>query len=149
MYVICDRCAALRFTSEGAPRAQLRPLWRLFSNVLLEVQPRAWAAHNISREVSLATFADLMAANRFRAVYLPHAAAGERPSKLRFDPCALQPYPATWNYRLPRGLTNNATVLSATRFVALLRYAAYSPLRSPTSWSDPFQEFWLTAEECT
>ena len=50
----------------------LRPAWHLLNDIVLEVQPGAWAHHNLSFAAAMATFRDLITSKRYRTVTLPH-----------------------------------------------------------------------------
>jgi len=51
----------------------LRPIWHMLDNVILEIQPRSWHFANVTLEHGLTTLHDLMKAQGFEVVTMPHA----------------------------------------------------------------------------
>ena len=67
--------AATKIDTEGfEPHVleALRPVWPLLNEIILEVQPGAWAHHNLTIVAAMATFRELILTNKYRTVTLPH-----------------------------------------------------------------------------
>ena len=70
-----ERIAVVKIDTEGFEPLvleSLRPLWPLVDALVIELQPNAWKLHGIDVEVAIATLRELVEANGFRAISLPH-----------------------------------------------------------------------------
>ena len=54
----------------------LRPAWHLLDDVIFEMQVGAWAIHGVELDDGLRTLRQLIAANDYRVVTLPHTCLG-------------------------------------------------------------------------
>ena len=93
------RAAVVKIDTEGFETRvleSLRPAWHLLGDIIFELQVDAWRHHGVSLDDGLRTLHDLIRANRYRVVTLPHTALGVGrgeawwPIKPEFvDPCLL------------------------------------------------------------
>ena len=72
----------------------LRPAWHLLGDIVFELQAGAWRHHNVSLADGLKTLSELIDANNYRVVTLPHTAlaAGPKCRRVRgrvWPPCTL------------------------------------------------------------
>jgi len=119
------RAAVVKIDTEGFEARvleSLRPAWHLLGDIVLEITVKAWAHHNISLDEGLGTLRDVITANRYRVVTLPHTALGVGRGEAFWtnlgeelvDPCRLPhvnpKLPLPPNREWYRGLAN-ATVL--------------------------------------
>lgn len=70
-----ERIAVVKIDTEGFEPLvleSLRPLWPLVDAFVLELQPHAWRLHGIDVETAIGMLHELVDANGFRVVTLPH-----------------------------------------------------------------------------
>lgn len=94
-----QRLAAIKIDTEGyEPMVleSLRDIWPVMDDIVLEMQPHAWAHHGLGVDAALATLRSLAQANDYRFVYLPHAKTARESGPLQnpalpnlVDPCVL------------------------------------------------------------
>lgn len=128
------RAAVVKVDTEGFETRvfeSLRPAWHLLGDIVFELQPEAWAHHGVRQEDGLRTLRDLIRANRYRVVTLPHTALGVGRGEAWWsippdfvDPCRLPRVSAQRafppNTEWWRGL-GNATVMHGAHLEALIR----------------------------
>lgn len=74
----------------------LRPAWSRAGDLLVEVQPRAWALQNVTVPRALRTFREFVGENGYRIVSLAHEGLGRKSeTAIRYpDVCTLPAVPA-------------------------------------------------------
>jgi len=129
-----QRAAVVKIDTEGFETRvleSLRPAWHLLGDIVFELQVDAWAHHGVSQDDGLRTLQDLIRANRYRIVTLPHTALGVgrgeawwRVGPEFVDPCRLPHVDIELslppNREWYKGL-RNATVMHGHQLEALIR----------------------------
>ena len=123
----------LRAGFETRVLESLRPAWHLLGDIVLEIQVFSWASHGVQLEEGLSTLRELIVANGYRVVTLPHTGLGMNRGEAYWkiapdfvDTCRLPHLdfavrdPSKANPDWWRGL-GNATVMNGQQFESLAR----------------------------
>jgi hypothetical protein len=121
----------------------LRPIWDRISDVVLELQPAAWKHANVSLDSGLSTLSQLIGANHYTIVALPHSnqLEGARDQKhVMLPPAACELLVSRESF--PKTTRSvgwaHARVLSTEQFQDRVRTSARRP-----AVHGYFNEFWL------
>lgn len=129
-----ERAVVVKIDTEGFETRvleSLRPAWPLLGDIVFEMTVSSWEVHGIGVEEGLSTLRDVISANRYRVVTLPHTALGAGRGEAYWtlgeelvDPCRLPhvdpkvSLPANRHWHL--GLAN-ATVMHGHHLENLVR----------------------------
>ena len=128
-----ERAAVVKIDTEGFETRvleSLRPAWHLLGDIIFELQPEAWKHHGVDREEGLRTLRDLIKANSYRVVTLPHTALGVGRGEAWWrippefvDPCHLPHIKARATHFTPlKAGLGNATVMHGHHLERLLNH---------------------------